>query len=106
MSASSALSQRARKMFALIERYQESGLTQKVFCESEGLALSTFQYWICKYKKYHQRDSSPAEAFVELKPQSPLSSFGNAIMVSYPNGVTLTVHKDVRPAFLKELISL
>ena len=106
MSASKALSQRSQKMFALIEGYQKSGLTQKAFCETEGLALSTFQYWISKYKKYHQRDSSPAEAFVELKAQSPLSSFGNAIILSYPNGVKLTVDKDVKPAFLKELISL
>jgi len=106
MSTSSILSHRAREKFAVIERYQESGLTQKAFCEIEGLALSTFQYWISKYKEYQQSDSSLAEAFVELKPQSPLSSLGNAIILSYPNGVTLTVDKDVKPAFLKELISL
>ena len=30
---------------ALLAAFAESGLTQKAFCEREGVALSTFQYW-------------------------------------------------------------
>lgn len=32
----------------LIEQYQESGLTQENFCIENGLALSTFRYWLRK----------------------------------------------------------
>jgi hypothetical protein len=30
---------------ALLAAFAESGLSQKAFCEREGVALSTFQYW-------------------------------------------------------------
>jgi hypothetical protein len=30
---------------ALLAAFADSGLTQKAFCEREGVALSTFQYW-------------------------------------------------------------
>jgi transposase-like protein len=41
-------------MFRVVERYRQSGLTQKRFCETEGFALSTLQFWVSRYKQ-HQR---------------------------------------------------
>jgi hypothetical protein len=99
-------SQRAREMFPVVERFQNSNLTQKAFCKTEGLALSTLQYWISRYKKYHQRDSGPSEAFVEVKPPSQIPSSDTAIVLSYPNGVTLTLDKGVELTFLRDLITL
>jgi hypothetical protein len=93
-------------MFSVVERYQSSNLTQKAFCETEGLALSTLQYWISSYREYHQRDSGPSEAFVELKPPSQIPSSDTAIVLGYPNGVTLTLDKGVELTFLRELITL
>ena len=99
--------QRIQEMFSVVERYQDSGLTQKNFCKTEGCALSTLQYWISRYKKQNQqRASGFPEAFVELKPQSHISSFKDTIVLSYPGGVMLTLHKDVELMLLKELITL
>ena len=48
------LSPRCRKMYALIEKSQNSPLSQKVFCQQEDLALSTFTYWLKKYRRSQQ----------------------------------------------------
>jgi len=32
----------------LVERYVESGLTQRVFAQEEGIGVSTLQYWLRK----------------------------------------------------------
>jgi transposase-like protein len=110
MPNSRSRSKRAEEMFRVVERYHHSGLTQKRFCKSEGFALSTLQFWISRYKKQkrqnQQNGSSIPAAFMELKPQSPVPSSNNAIVLSYPSGVTLTLHKDVELSLLKELITL
>ena len=105
------LSSRAQKMFAVIEAYQASGLTQKAFCQSEGLAFSTFQYWLSRYRKQHRPDhqQSSRHLFVELKPQTPLPSghIGDrSVIVSYPSGVVVSLGATVDLALLKELIAL
>ncbi len=33
------------KMFALMDRYLESGLSQRAFCAQEGITLAKFGYW-------------------------------------------------------------
>lgn len=102
----SPLTQRARKMFPVVERYQSGGLTQKAFCKAESLALSTLQYWISKYKKYRQSSPDFAQSFVEVKAQSPKPLANTAIVLSYPNGVTVRLSHDVELTLLKELITL
>jgi hypothetical protein len=100
------LTRRAQEMFSVVERYHDSSLTQKAFCETEKLALSTLQYWISKYKKYRQPSSGFAEAFVQIKAQSPKPSANSAIILSYPNGVTVRLSNDVELTLVKELIRL
>ena len=110
MPKSYSRTRKVQKMFRVVERFRDSGLTQKSFCKTEGVALSTLQYWISRYKKQKPRNqpsgSGCGELFVELKPQSSMPSFSNTIVVSYPSGVKLTLHKDVDVTFLKELIAL
>ena len=56
------LSQRHRQMYALIEKSQNSPLSQKAFCQQEDLALSTFTYWLKKY-----RGSQQTADFIPMK---------------------------------------
>ena len=108
---------RAGEMFPVIERFHSSHVTQKSFCEAEGLALSTLQYWISRYKKRYlqeahrpQQDAaSSPEGFVELKPQlqAPISECqSGTLVISYPNGVTLSLSTPSNLKLLKELINL
>lgn len=108
-------SKRAREMFPVIERFHRSNLTQKSFCAAEGIALSTLQYWISRYKKQQlrrvqlpQQDRVPSpKRFVELKPQLQAPAIaGGTIVISYPNGVTLSLSTPANLKLLKELINL
>ena len=62
-------------MYAMIEKYLNSGVTQKVFCKAENLAYSTFSYWpACamhadRLKKYHTYNQAtpPISDFVQIK---------------------------------------
>jgi hypothetical protein len=105
-SQQSSLSKRARQMFQVIERYRQSGMTQEHFCESEGFALSTLQYWISRHKHHHSAPDN-SRPFVELKAQSPaLPDEDDTIVLKYPNGVTLSLSGAIDLVNLKELITL
>jgi hypothetical protein len=118
-------SKRAREMFPVIESFHSSHLTQKSFCEAEGLALSTLQYWISRYKacpeqsrrkhrlrrvQLPQQDTAPSpKRFVELKPQVQAATAerrDGTIVIGYPNGVTLSLSPPTNLELLKELINL
>ena len=114
MPTTQSMSERAQRMFEIIERYRNSNLTQKAFCEAEGLALSTFQYWTSRYNKhrrvgYRSRSVGKRSGFVELlsaqagKPQAATDA---AIVLTYPNGVTVRLGSAAPLSVLKELITL
>ena len=42
---------RQEEMMTLIERWQESGKTQQVFCQEENLTYTTFYYWLKRYRR-------------------------------------------------------
>jgi transposase-like protein len=92
-------------MFRVVERYRQSGLTQKRFCETEGFALSTLQFWVSRYKQ-HQRAPDNSRPFVELKAQSPALAENDTIVLTYPNGVTLSLTGAIDFVYLKQLITL
>ncbi len=54
---------RRSKMFRLIEVYHKSGQSQKHFSEENNLSLSTFLYWLRKYRK----EKSQAGGFIPLQ---------------------------------------
>lgn len=41
----------------MIYTLRKSGKSQKLFCSEQGLAFSTFQYWIKKIKEQNQKDN-------------------------------------------------
>ena len=40
------------RMFELIEQWQQSGLSQKAFCEQHSIRYYVFHYWYCKSPFY------------------------------------------------------
>jgi hypothetical protein len=93
-------------MFRVVERYRQSGMTQKRFCESEGLPLSTLQYWAYRYKQEPAQRPENSRPFIELKAQPSASSVNDTIVLTYPNGVTLSLSGAIDLVSLKELITL
>ena len=86
-------------MFSLIEKWQDSNQTQKVFCQEHEIKLATFHYW---QKKYRQLEQDNPSGFIPVE----LSSSGARVVeIRYPNGVIVQLSApDLR--LLKQLVNL
>lgn len=54
------------KMFPLVEAWQHSGQTQKVFCAEHDLSVSGLTYWLRRYCDYHAELSDESVSFIPL----------------------------------------
>jgi hypothetical protein len=100
------------KFARLIEGQKESGLTVRMFCSNEGIAPSTFYYWQKRIK-----NETAGKGFIPLVVKTPLSSLHPIspvqgknddvfLEITYPNGISLRIKKDLDLAQLRALISL
>ena|SRR5579863_7890167 len=89
-----------QQMFERIDRWQQSGLSQKAYCREVNLAYHVFHYW---YKRYRITENKPASSFIKLRVSTPsVSSF---IEIILPDGKRLLFHQPVGIDYLKALIS-
>ena len=106
----------AQEMFAKVERYLTSTLSQAEFCEQEGLAYWTFRYWL---KKYRLREAlSPQtqasviaatdEASTDFIPlrlaPAELAAQSSACVIEYPSGIIVRFNEPVSATMLAQLI--
>ena len=89
-----------QQMFDHIDRWQQSGLTQKAFCREVNLAYHVFHYW---YRRYRIAESTPASSFIKLRVSTP--SVSSSIELVLPDGKRLLFHQLVSIDYLKALIS-
>lgn len=103
----------AQKMFAFVEQYlASSGLTQKAFCQKNGLALSTFELWLSRYRQNKKALTKPSirspkkNSFVPLTVKPPESAEvpPARYVIEYPNGVVVRLSGAVAPQMLVHLI--
>jgi transposase-like protein len=104
------------KFLKLKERQKESGLSVRSFCSNEGVAPSSFYYWLKKIKneangkRFIPLVVKSAGASVNPILQSELSQGqrddDTLLEISYPNGITLRVKNDLDLAHLRSLILL
>lgn len=80
---------------AVLERFSSSGLSQKAFCEQNGISISTFNYWMKKrrggYRTGELTDETGSK-FVELEFIPGLQRAMNGaqdLVVELPLGVVL-----------------
>ncbi|WP_121965230.1 hypothetical protein [Myroides sp. N17-2] len=85
-------------MYSHVENWKASGLTQVKYCESVGLKIENFSYWVVKYKS--GLSQSVDSDFITVTRDQVVRVQEYEIM--YPNGVKLRVHTDN----LNELYSL
>jgi hypothetical protein len=86
------------KMFALIEAWQTSGLSQKDYLLQVGIKQAKFQYWLKQYRE--QSQSSPLGSFVEIQP-----SYSNPIIIRFPDGLEISLPAQTSVRTIKELIN-
>ena len=91
MDDQSNLSPRSRQMYALIEKSQNSSLSQKAVCEQEDLPLSTFTYWLKKYRGFKQT-AGVLEDFIPVKinERSPQKQ-SNWCEIKFPGGIVIRI---------------
>jgi hypothetical protein len=85
-------------MTAHIERWRNSGQTQKDYCRSEGLSLSKFHYWV---KQNRISEAGISGDFIELN--SWITTQG--ITIRYPDGKEITLPVQTSIKHIKELLS-
>ena len=85
------LSQRHRQMYALIEKSQNSPLSQKAFCQQEDLALSTFTYWLKKFRGFKQ-STGALEDFIPMKiNEKSTQKQSEWCEIEFPGGIMIRI---------------
>lgn len=98
-----------QKMFALIEHWKTSGLSQKAFCLQHEVRYCVFHYWYKQYREAHPQDpldntaAHNASPFIALQINSSLPTASNTELI-YPDGRRLLFHQPVDAYFLKAII--
>lgn len=109
MPNQSELTPRAQRMYSIIKKYLASGLTQKVFCKQEGLALSTFQLWLSKYRTHSHANKNCSRTHnfipVHLNPPHPAAEAGHCV-IEYPNGVIVRLSGKTEVALVSQLVQV
>ena len=108
--------QKESRFFDLIRLQRDSGLSVREFCSNEGIAPSTFYYWL---KKLRRQDVGRQNNFIPLLVKSPeeglsrgstypeiSTSQDTLIELVYPNGTLLRLKNDLNLADLRSLIHL
>ena len=99
-----ASSEQRKTMLALIEQWQQSGISQKVFYQQHNIPAPVFYYWHKCYRKQRGglNKSAPVNSFVQLEP-SPIPLASN-IELQLANGNRIIFHQPVGVDYLKALI--
>ncbi len=94
-------------MYALIRKWEASGLSQEKFFRRHGIAKSTFGYWRKKYIK-EKTNSKSKENFIpiEIKKAGNTYKSTEVLELVYPNGVRLVCSASMELSRLKPLIVL
>lgn len=102
-------------MFPVIESWQKSCLSQGKFCEENKYRISTFQYWLRKYRKEYpnikreNKSSKLVKGFLPIEvsntTEEPLYD-DESFDIYYPNGVRLSCSASINTEALRTLINL
>jgi hypothetical protein len=116
MTDTPKLTQRAREMFTMIEKYKTSEQTQKEFCKNESITYSTFKWWMKQYRKrnnnnfIHKNNETQSNHFLPISFKPSNSSHGISekpiFTIEYPNGIILHFYKETDLNTIAQLIRL
>ena len=95
---------RAARWMAHVQQWRESGLAKSRYCRENGLALSTFQYWITKSRPSSGGESAAISALVALPFTLALKAPSIGLMVS--NRYAMDIPADFDEATLARLLSV
>lgn len=97
--------------FSLVKGWQGSDLSQKAFCDQQGIAYSSFCYWCKKYRSQPvQPAGEPIPGFIPItinaaQPEAgraPGSAIAELIL---PDGRRMNFYSGIDAMFLRTLLS-
>jgi hypothetical protein len=91
------------KMFALVEQWQQSGLTQVEFCKTIDICPNTFTNWHNKYKK---QPNALVKAFIPVTIARNEQTSCGEIEIHYPNGVRVVLPKNSDLSMVRTFINM
>ena len=89
-----------QRMFALINEWRQSGLSQKEFCEQNTIRYHVFHYW---YKRYRSKNKEAAASFVKLEVLSSIHPAYAELICG--DGKRLVFHQPVSADYLRALLA-
>lgn len=93
-----------QQFFEAIIRWQQSGLSQKVWCVQNNMAYHVFHYRYRRFRNQHPETKAAAKnSFVQLQVRDRLSGTPWCELV-LPNGQKLFFHQPVTSEFIKSLL--
>lgn len=93
----------APAMFAHIEAWKSSGLSQRVFCEQHQLVLHIFYYWL---RRYRLKQFPPEQkGFIPVSVSPAKLRETPRMEVMGVNGNRILFYDHVDPLYLKALLS-
>ena len=90
-------------MFALVEEWQQSGLTQVVFCENKKISPNTFTNW---HNKYKQQPNALVKAFIPVTIARNEQTSCGEIEIHYPNGVRVVLPNNSDLSMVRTFINM
>lgn len=91
-------------MFAVIEDFQQSGLTRQAYCAQNSIAITKFHYW---QKKYRNQDQESQAGFISVRTGADSrTGFSQPIILTYPNGISLQLPTGTSLAVVSSLLRL
>ncbi len=80
-------SEKAQRMFALIDQWRASGQRRDEFCRQHQIKVSTLSYWVTRKNR---ADKERPGGFVRIESAGSPSS-ADHVEIIYPNGVRLRI---------------
>lgn len=93
-----------REMFNMIAAWQQSGVSQKGYCEQQGIRYHVFHYWYKRYRSSRVVDSKPGFLPLHITPSAPFAAV-TGIELILADGRRLLFNQPVTADFIKAVIS-
>ena len=94
-------------MYALIRKWEQSGLSQTKFFSEHKISKSTFGYWRKKYLREQAQLKTQGKMVpirIQVPGQPTLSEPATGIEIIYPNGVRVVCPAQMDASSIKGLI--
>jgi hypothetical protein len=93
------------QMFKMIASWQQSGLSQKAFCQQNGVPYHVFHYWYKCFRDLQSPAKDKGFIPIKIQPSNVINTASAHAELLLPDGKRLLFHQPVSSDYLKALIS-